>query len=88
MYPRNEVDGAKFNPVDVPILEMLAVQAEKEYGWKYPSEEMIRTYQNYRSLSTSMLNHCKTEEIILNGNQTEKEQKKIHISKQFNSGVY
>ena len=24
-----------------------------------------------------MLNHCKTEEIILNGNQTEKEQKKI-----------
>ena len=56
---------------------MLAKETEKEYGWKYPSEETIRTYQDYRGLSTSMLNHCKAEEIILNGNQTEKEQKKI-----------
>ena len=32
LYLRNEVDGAKFNPVDVPILDMLAVEAEKEYG--------------------------------------------------------
>ena len=77
LYPWNETDGAKFNPVNVPILDMLAVEAEKEYRWKYPSEETIRTYQDYRGLSTSMLRHCKTEEIILNGNQTEKEQKKI-----------
>ena len=77
LYPLNEADGAEFNPVDVPILDMLAVEAEKEYGWKYPSEETIRTYQDYRGLSASMLKHCKTEEIILNGNQTEKEQKMI-----------
>ena len=56
---------------------MLAVEAEKEYGWKNPSQQTIQTYQDYRGLSTSMLRHCKTEEIILNGNQTEKEQKKI-----------
>ena len=67
MYPRKEVDRAKFNPVDVPILDMLAAEA-KNYGWKYPSEETIRTYQDYQGLSTSMLSHCKTDEIILNAN--------------------
>ena len=68
LYLRNKVDGAKFNPVDVPILDMLAVEAQKEYGWKYPSEKTIRTYQDYQGLSTSMLSHCKTDEIILNAN--------------------
>ena len=77
LYPRNERDRDKFNPMEVPILDMLAAKAEKEYGWKYPPVEMIRTYQDYRSLSTSMLRHCRTEEILLNGNQMEKEQRKI-----------
>ena len=77
LYPRKERDRAKFNPVEVPILDMLAVEGEKKYGWMYPSAETIRTYQDYRGLSTSMLRHCRTEEILLNGNQTEKEQRKI-----------
>ena len=59
LYPQNKSDGAKFN---VPILDMLAVEGKKEYGCKYPSEETILTYQDYRGLSTSMLRHCKTEE--------------------------
>ena len=31
LYPRNERNGAKFNPVEVPILDMFAVEVEKEY---------------------------------------------------------
>ena len=38
---------------------------------------MIWTYQNYRGLSTDMLDHCVTKEILLNGDQTEKEQRAI-----------
>ena len=38
---------------------------------------MIRTYQDYRGLSIDMLGHCKTKEILLNRNQTEKEQRAI-----------
>ena len=56
---------------------MIAVEAEKEFGWNYPSVETIKTYQDYRGLSTNMLDHCVTKEILLNGDQTEKEQRAI-----------
>ena len=52
LYPKDEYNGAGSNPVKV---DMLAVEAEKEFGWKYPSAETIRTYQDYRGLSTEML---------------------------------
>ena len=77
LYPQEERNRMKFNPVEVPILNMLAVEVEKKFGWNYPSAETIRTYQDYRGLSTSMLRHCKTKEILLNGNQREKEQRDI-----------
>ena len=74
LCPRDEHNVIKLNPVAVLILNMLAVEVEKEFGWKYPSAETIRTYQDYRGLSSSILRHCRTEEILLNGNQMEKEQ--------------
>ena len=43
IYPKKERDGKHFNPIKVPILDMLAVEAEKEFGWKYPSVETIQT---------------------------------------------
>ena len=42
LYPKDEHNGDTFNPVEVQILDMLAVEAEKEFGWKYPPET-IRT---------------------------------------------
>ena len=32
MYPVDKRDGAHFNPVDVPLLDILAVEADQEYG--------------------------------------------------------
>ena len=77
LYPNNGHNGKRFNPVKVPILDMLAVEAEKKFGWNYPSMETIRTYQDYRGLSNDMLDHCMTKDIMLNGDQMEKEQRVI-----------
>ena len=77
LYPKDEHNGKRFNLLEVPILDMLAVETEREYGWNYPSAETIRTYQDYIGLSAGMLRHCETKEILLNGNQTEKEQRDI-----------
>ena len=71
LFPKDERHGKPFNPVEVPILNMLTVEAEKEFGWNYLSAETIQAYQDYRGLSTDMLDHCKTKEILLNSNQME-----------------
>ena len=77
LYPKDERYSKHFNPVEVPILDMLAVEAEKEFGWNYPPVETIWTYQDYRGLSTDIVDHCETKEILLNGDQTEKKQRAI-----------
>ena len=56
---------------------MLAVEVEKEFGWKYPSKEPINTFQAYRGLSKEMLSDYVTWEILLNGDQQEEEQQCI-----------
>ena len=34
LYPKDEYNGDRFNPVKVPILNMLDVETDKEFGWK------------------------------------------------------
>ena len=48
MYPVDERDGRHFNPIDVPLLDILAMEAEQEYGWKYPSKEALQELQEFR----------------------------------------
>ena len=48
MYPVNKRDGRHFNPIDVPLLDILAMEAEQEYGWKYPSQEALQEFQEFR----------------------------------------
>ena len=44
MNPRKPSYGHMFNPLEVPIMDILAVDTEREFGWQYPSQEtMIAT---------------------------------------------
>ena len=53
------------------------MDAEREFGWQYPSQETLMTLQANRGLARSMLGTCEVREIILKGDQTEDEQKEI-----------
>ena len=77
MYPVDKRDSRHFNPIDVPILDILAMEADQEYGWKYPSKEALQEFKEFRGLSDRMLKKCVVKEIILNGDQSEQEQKDI-----------
>ena len=73
MYPADKRDGHHFNLVDVPLLNILAMEADQEYGWKYPSQEALQEFQEFRGLGDRMLKKCEVKE-ILNGDQLEQEQ--------------
>ena len=45
MYPVNKRDSCHYNPIDVPLLDILAMEADQEYGWKYPSQEALQEFQ-------------------------------------------
>ena len=61
----------------MPILDILAVEAEKKYRWNYPSKETLSSFQANRGLSQEVLDNCTVHEIVLNADQSEEEQKEI-----------
>ena len=61
MYPVNKRDGAHFNPVDVPLLHTLAMEADQEYGWKLPSKESLQEFQDFQGLGSRMLKKCEVK---------------------------
>ena len=77
MYPKDERDAGHFNPLEVPILDILALYAEKEYGWQYPSKKTLQQFQAYRGLSNKMIADWVTKELVFNGTQLEQEQQEI-----------
>ena len=77
MIPEKDYYKSKFNPVQVPLMDMLAVDTEKDYGWTFLSRDTMVTLQANRGLARSMLRTCEVKEIILNGDQTEEEQQGI-----------
>ena len=60
-----------------PILDFLAVEAEGLAGWKYPSLKSLKTYQNNKGLTFSVLKEVEVREIIC-GESTHKEIEKFH----------
>ena len=60
----------------MPNLDILEMEADQEYGWKYPSQETLQEFQDFRGLRDRMWK-CEVREIVLNSNQTEKEQRDI-----------
>ena len=77
MYPEKEPFGRMFNPLDVPIMDILAVETERDFGWQYPSQATMMGLQANRGLARSMLRTCDVKELVLNGEQTDVEQKEI-----------
>ena len=77
MFLEKEPFGRMFNPLDVPILDILAVETERDYGWQYPSKETMMGLQANRGLARTMLRLCEVRELILNGEQSDEEQKEI-----------
>ena len=63
--------------MDVPLLDILAMEANQEYGWKHPSKEALHEFQEFRGLGDRMLKKCVVKEINLNGDQLEQEQMDI-----------
>ena len=61
----------------MPILDILAVETERDYGWQYPSKETMMGLQANRGLARTMLRRCEVRELILNGEQSDEEQKNI-----------
>ena len=35
MYPRDVQDGQHFKPLEVPILDILAMEANQKFGWQF-----------------------------------------------------
>ena len=77
MFPEKDQFKRMFNPLDVPILDILAVETERDYGWQYPSKETVMGLQANRGLARAMLRRCEVREIVLNGGQSEEDQKAI-----------
>ena len=77
LYPKDERDARHFNPLEVPIFDILALDGEKEYGWQYPFKETLQQFQAYRGLGNEMIADCVIKELVLNGTQLEQEQKEI-----------
>ena len=77
MSPNDQYYKTAYNLVEVPLLDILAVQTEQDFGWMFPSQDTTMELQAKRGLARSMVRACETKEIILNGDQTEDEQRKI-----------
>ena len=74
MYPVNKRDGRHFNPIDMPSLNILSMEADQEFRWKCPSKKALQEFQEFQGLGHWMLTKCVVKEIVLNGNQWEQEQ--------------
>ena len=59
------------------VLLQTLKEADQEFGWKYPSQEALQEFQEFRGLGDRMLKKCVVKEIVLNSNQTEQEQLEI-----------
>ena len=61
--PRTGLDK-EFLPMGAPLLDFLAVETEGSAGWKYPRLEELRSYQENRGLTFSVLEEVEVREII------------------------
>ena len=77
MDPKEYSYKHKFNPLEVPLMDILAVDTEREFGWQFPSRETMMSLQANRGMARSMLGVCEVREIILNGDQSEEGQREI-----------
>ena len=77
MIPEDDHYKTKFNPVEIPLTDMLAINTARDLGWMLPARDTMMMLQANRGLARSMLRTCNVKEIILNGDQSEEEQQRI-----------
>ena len=46
MYPEDDYYKTTFNPLEISLLDILAVDTEKDYGWKFPSRDTMMTLRS------------------------------------------
>ena len=85
----------EYLPMGAPLLDFLTVETEGSTGWKYPKLKELRSYQDNRGLTFSVLEEFEVREIIC-GVSTQEEIEKFHEwitekhlkdQNKFNSGV-
>ena len=64
-------------PMGAPLLDFLTVETEGSAGWKYPKLKELRSYQENRGLTFSVLEEVEVREIIC-GVSTQDEIEKFH----------
>ena len=67
----------RYWPMGAPLLDFLAVETEGPKGLKYPSRENLKTYQNNKGLTFSVLKEVEVREITC-GESTHEEIEEFH----------
>ena len=63
--PENSKDRSKFNPIDVPLLDLLSVDMDRADSWTLPSRDCVSSMQANRGLSLEMVKLVEVKEIIV-----------------------
>ena len=67
----------RYLPVGAPLLDFLAVDTEGPTGWKYPNQKNLKTYQDNKGLTFSVIKKVEVREIVC-GESTVEDIEKFH----------
>ena len=70
--PQNKDDRSKFNPINVPFLDLLSVDMDRADAWTISSREYISIMQANRGLSLDMLELVEVRELVVGVTPPEK----------------
>ena len=70
--PQEQSDRKSFNPIEIPILDLLAVDRDRADSWNVPTSEYITRMQADRGLSLDMIKLVEVREIIVGVKAPEK----------------
>ena len=63
--PQEQSDWKGFNPIEIPILDLLAVDRDRADSWNVPTSEYITRMQTDRGLSLNMIKLVEVREILV-----------------------
>ena len=70
--PNEPEDRRKFNPVEIPLLDMLAIDKDRVDSWDVPSRQYITQLQANRGLGFNILDRVEVREIVVGVTSPEK----------------
>ena len=63
--------------MEAPLLDFLDVDTEGPTGWKYPNQKNLKTYQDNKGLTFSVIKEVEVREIVC-GESTVEDIEKFH----------